>query len=174
MTRTLRVPLVVFTLALAMMIAMALPAAAVSHEDLLDVPDLPLEELPPLQEGLINVNVSDVVVQLPISVAANVCEVAVNVLAEQVRDDDAAVCEATAESGATVPWNDGNRNGNGQQRGLVNVNVSDIVVQAPISVAANVCEVAVNVIAQQDRSGDAAVCTAQGYSDAVVGNGDNG
>jgi hypothetical protein len=171
MTRTLRTPLVSLALAVAMMFAMAMPAAAVSHDDLLDVPDLPLDELPDLQEGLVNVNVSDVVVQLPIAVAANVCEVAVNVLAEQIRDGEAAECTSLAESGATVPWNDGNQNQRGQQRGLVNVNVSDIVVQAPISVAANICEVAVNVIAQQDRSQDAAVCTAQGYSDAVVGNG---
>jgi hypothetical protein len=165
MTRTLRAPFVALTLALAMMFAMAMPAAAVGHDDL----DLP--ELPPLQEGLVNVNVSDVVVQLPIAVAANVCEVAVNVLAEQIRDGDAAECTSVAESGATVPWNDGNRNGNGQQRGLVNVNVSDIVVQVPISVAANICEVGVNVLARQDRSGDAAVCDAQAYSPAEVGGG---
>jgi hypothetical protein len=171
MTGTLRKPFLGLTLALAMMFAMALPASAVTHEDLLDVPDLPIDQLPDLQEGLVNVNVSGVIVQLPISVAANVCEVAANVLARQIRDGDAAECTADAQSGAEVPWNNGNRNGNGQQRGLVNVNVSDIVVQAPISVAANVCEVAVNVIAEQDRSGDAAVCTAQGYSDAVVGNG---
>jgi hypothetical protein len=162
MTRTLRAPFVALMAAVAMMFAMAMPAAAVSHEN------LPLDELPPLQEGLINVNVSDVIVQLPISVAANVCETAVNVLAEQARGDDAAVCESTAESGATVPWNDGNRNGSGQQNGLVNVNVSDIAVQAPISVAANICETAVNVLARQDRSGDAAVCDAQGYSDAEI------
>jgi hypothetical protein len=158
MTRTLRAPLVALTAALAMMFAMALPASAVAHED--------LPELPDLQEGLVNVNISDVVVQLPIAVAANVCEVAVNVLAEQIRDGDAAECTSMAESGATVPWNDGNRNQRGQQRGLVNVNVSDIVVQAPISVAANICEVAVNVLARQDRSGDAAVCDAQAFSRA--------
>jgi hypothetical protein len=168
MTRTLRAPLLALSLAMAMMFAFALPASAVAHEDLLDVPDLPLDQLPDLQEGLVNVNVSDVIVQLPIAVAANVCEVAVNVLAEQIRDGEAAECEALAESDATVDWNDGNRNQRGQQRGLVNVNVSDIVVQAPISVAANICEVAVNVLAQQDRSGDAAICTAQGYSDATA------
>jgi hypothetical protein len=165
MTRTLRTPLVSLALAVAMMFAMAMPASAVAHEE--------LPELPPLQEGLVNVNVSDVVVQLPIAVAANVCEVAVNVLAEQIRDGEAAECTSVAESGATVPWNDGNRNGNGQQRGLVNVNVSDIVVQVPISVAANVCEVAVNALARQDRSGDAAVCDAQAYAPAEV-NGGNG
>jgi hypothetical protein len=165
MTETLRKPFLGLTLALAMMFAMALPASAVAHDN------LPLDELPDLQEGLVNVNVSDVIVQLPIAVAANVCEVAVNVLAEQIRDGDAAECTSMAESGATVPWNDGNQNQRGQQRGLVNVNVSDIVVQAPISVAANICEVAVNVLARQDRSGDAAVCDAQGYSDANVGNG---
>ncbi|WP_052667321.1 hypothetical protein [Nitriliruptor alkaliphilus] len=151
--------LAALTLALGLVLVAAAPSQA-------QVPELP--ELPPLQEGLVNVNVSDVVVQLPIAVAANVCEVAVNVLAEQIRDGEAATCDAVAESGATVPWNDGNRQGNGQQRGLVNVNVSDIIVQVPISVAANVCEVAVNVLARQDRSGDAAVCDAQAYAPAEV------
>jgi hypothetical protein len=149
MTGALRKPLLGLALAVAMMLATAMPAAA-----------------QPQQEGLVNVNISDVIVQLPISVAANVCEVAVNVLAEQLRDGDAAACDSVAESGATVPWN-GN-NGNGQQRGLVNVNASDIVVQAPISVAANICEVGVNVLARQDRSGDAAVCDAQALSDADI------
>jgi hypothetical protein len=158
MTRTLRTPLLGLTLALAMMFAMALPASAVTHGN------LPLDELPPLQEGLINVNVSDVVVQLPIAVAANVCDTNVNALAEQIALGDTD-CDAVAESGATVPWNDGNRNGNGQQRGLVNVNVSDIIVQAPISVAANICDTNVNVLARQIRTGDTA-CNAQGYSDA--------
>ncbi len=53
-----------------------------------------------MQDGL--VNVSDLVVQLPIAVAANVCDLNVNVLAEQLRagDDD---CDAVADSGAGGP-----------------------------------------------------------------------
>jgi hypothetical protein len=56
------------------------------------------------QEGLINVNVSDVDVgvianvQVPVAIAANVCGVAVNVLAEQLPGD--VECEADAEAAA--------------------------------------------------------------------------
>jgi hypothetical protein len=139
MTRTLRAPLVTLAMAVAMMLAFALPATA-----------------QPQQEGLVNVNVSDVVVQLPIAVAANVCDVNVNVLAEQLRDGG-AVCDAAAEPNATYEW--GNGNGNGQQNGLVNVNVSDVVIQAPIGLAANICDVNANVLAQQDRA-EGATCDA--------------
>jgi hypothetical protein len=104
------------------------------------------------QEGLVNVNVSEVVVQLPIAVAANVCDVNVNVLARQLRTGDAA-CDSAAESGATVPWP--NQNRSTQQEGLVNVNVSDIIVQVPIGIAANICDVNVNALAEQARTGDA-------------------
>jgi hypothetical protein len=56
------------------------------------------------QEGLVNVNVSDIDVgvianvQVPVAIAANVCGVAVNVLAEQLPGD--VECDATAESAA--------------------------------------------------------------------------
>jgi hypothetical protein len=148
MTRTLRKPLLGLTLALAMMFAMALPAAA----------------QPPQQEGLVNVNISEVLVQLPISIAANVCNVAVNVLAEQVLEDPDYACESQAESGANFAWNDGNRNGNGQQRGLVNVNAQDITVQAPISVAANICNLDVNVLARQELVDGQRTCEATAES----------
>jgi len=48
------------------------------------------------QEGLVNVNVEDVVIQVPIGVAANVCNLDVAVLAE-LTDDEAAPCDATIE-----------------------------------------------------------------------------
>src|SRR5215207_891173 len=95
------------------------------------------------QEGLVNVAVEDVIVQLPIAVAANVCDVNVAVLAQFV--DDAAACEATADSTATAGPN---QRGNTRQEGLVNVLVDDVLVQAPISVAANVCDVNVAVLAR--------------------------
>jgi hypothetical protein len=56
------------------------------------------------QEGLVNVNVSDIDVgvianvQAPIAIAANVCGVAVNVLAEQLPGD--VECDADAQSAA--------------------------------------------------------------------------
>jgi hypothetical protein len=65
-----------------------------------------------------------------------------------------------------------------QQEGLVNVNVSDneilkelnlsapITVQAPIGVAANVCDVNANVLAEQLRGGGAS-CEARNSSRAL-------
>jgi hypothetical protein len=144
MTGTLRKPFLGLTLALAMMFAMAMPAAA-----------------QPQQEGLVNVNVSDVLVQAPIGIAANLCNIAVNVLAEQVRDGD-TVCDADVESDAVFDTDNGDAP---YQEGLVNVNVSNITVQVPIAVAANVCDVAVNVLARQMRTGEVD-CTAVAESDA--------
>jgi hypothetical protein len=153
MTHSLRTTLTAGLAAVGLALAMLVGSAGSASAQ--EVP-----ELPPLQDGLINVNVSDVIVQLPIAVAANVCDVSVNALAEQLALGDTD-CDAVAEPNATVPWNSGN-DGAAQQNGLVNVNVSNIVVQAPIGLAANVCDVNVNVLARQLRTGDA-VCTAQTY-----------
>ena len=111
------------------------------------------------QEGLVNVNVSDVTVQAPIAVAANVCDVAVNALATQLKGGGGD-CDAAATSDAVFTPSEGPAP---NQEGLVNVNVDDVVVQLPISVAANVCDVAVNVLARQFKLGGAtcdAVATA--------------
>src|SRR5688572_29798984 len=75
------------------------------------------------QEGLVNVAVEDVIVQVPVAVAANVCDVNVAVLAEVA--DDAAACEATADSMATAGPNSNQRT---RQSGLVNVLLDDILV----------------------------------------------
>jgi hypothetical protein len=107
----------------------------------------------PRQEGLVNVNVSDVYIQVPVAVAANICELNVNVLARQLRAGGAE-CEAVADPEGTIAWP--NRNGGGgSQEGLVNVNVNDVWVQLPIGIAANVCEVNANVLAGQARLGEA-------------------
>src|SRR5687768_17051461 len=103
------------------------------------------------QEGLVNVNISDVTVQAPIAVAANVCDVAVNVLATQAKGGGGD-CEAVATSDAVFTPSEGPAP---NQEGLINVNVDDVVVQLPISVAANVCDVAVNVLARQFKLGGA-------------------
>lgn len=105
------------------------------------------------QEGLVNVAVTDNTIQVPIAVAANVCDVSVNVLAEQL--DDAANC--TALSGAHAS-SAGGGGGNNNQRGLVNLDLSNNVVQIPIGIAANICDVSANVLARQ--ADDAAPCTA--------------
>lgn len=114
----------------------------------------------PDQEGLVNVNVSGVVIQVPISVAANICDVNVNVLSEQL--DAPANCDVNAESDAVSIGAEGPP---AQQDGLVNVNISDVVVQLPITVAANVCDVNVNVLAAQiDSPSD---CNADANADAT-------
>jgi hypothetical protein len=118
---------------------------------------------PPQQQGLVNVNLSDVSVQVPIAIAANVCDVNVAVLVNELQDG-AAPCDADADSGATaITTTDGDAPA--LQNGLVNVNVTDIQVQVPIALAANVCDVNVAVLVA-DLQDDAATCDAAG--DAVA------
>jgi hypothetical protein len=123
------------------------------------------------QEGLVNVAIEDVTVQVPISVAANICDVNVAVLVNAFADD-AAACEATAESAAS----NGGGNGGGPpttQEGLVNVLVDDVLVQVPVSVAANVCDVNVVLLADIVND-DAAACDATAESRATQGPGAGG
>lgn len=119
------------------------------------------------QEGLVNVAVEDVVVQLPITVAANVCDLNVAVLAEIA--DEGGACTATADSAASAGPSG---NDNVRQEGLVNVLVDDVVVQAPIALAANACDVNVAVLSR--TLDDASACEAQAGSDAQAGGGGGG
>jgi hypothetical protein len=94
-----------------------------------------------------------------VSIAANICDVTVGVLVQDLRDA-AAPCESDAVSGASV---ERSPQGPASQRGLVNVNVDSLAVQVPISVAANICDVTVGVLV--DQLDDAAVpCQATGSS----------
>jgi hypothetical protein len=122
----------------------------------------PASAQPTMQEGLVNVNLQDIDIAVPISVAANICDVAVNVLAEYIGTGDTA-CTADAESGAV--FGPGGSGGGAQQRGLVNVNVQDVTVLVPVSVAANICDVAVNVLAQSNSTGQT-TCDAVAESNA--------
>ena len=90
------------------------------------------------QSGLVNVSATDV--QVPIGIAANVCQVSANVLAS-ASGQQFGQCDAVSQPSA-----DGGHGGSTNQRGLVNVSLSDI--QIPVGVAANVCQVSVNVLAQ--------------------------
>jgi hypothetical protein len=119
------------------------------------------------QEGLVNVAVEDVIVQLPIAVAANVCDLNVAVLSEIA--DEAGTCTATADSAASAGPSG---NDNIKQEGLVNVLISDVVVQAPIALAANVCDVNVAVLARV--LDDASACEAVAGADAQPGSGGGG
>jgi hypothetical protein len=130
-----------------------------------------LAEAQPTQEGLVNVLVDGVNVQIPIGVAANVCGVAVNVLAtaENFGDVDCdseviVIAEGNDRNGNGGNGNGGNGNGRqGDQSGLVNVAITDVNVQVPVAVAANICGVAVNVLAQAEDFGEV-TCTSQAIS----------
>ena len=113
----------------------------------------------PRQEGLVNVAVVDNTIQIPIGVAANLCDVSVNVLAGQL--DQADNCDAVAGADATRAGGDG---GSTRQEGLVNLAIEDNVVQVPVGIAANICDVSANVLARQ--LDDAAPCDATGNGTA--------
>jgi hypothetical protein len=102
----------------------------------------------PQQNGLVNVNISGNVVQVPIGIAANICDVNVAVLVDDFLDQ-AAPCRADATSTAEVfvtSPDGGGQPGPGDQTGLINLNISDNVVQIPLAVALNVCDLNVAVL----------------------------
>ena len=119
----------------------------------------------PNQSGLVNVAVVDNTVQIPIGVAANVCGVAVNILATATATAPVD-CTAVAGAEATGPGGSGG-GGGGNQSGLINLYVADNTVQVPVAIAANICGVAVNVLAQGVVSGPVS-CDAEGNADATA------
>jgi type 1 fimbria pilin len=78
---------IIATLAAMAMLAFAAAAPALAQE----------------QSGLVNVIIGDVTVQVPVAVAANICDVNVNVIAEQFVGTEDVVCEADADAMAEVP-----------------------------------------------------------------------
>jgi hypothetical protein len=114
------------------------------------------------QSGLVNVAIVDNTVQIPIGLAANVCGVAVNVLSQNIANGN-TTCNAVA--GATATRAGGGGGGGGSQRGLINLYVAHNTVQVPIGIAANICGVAANVLAQDIHNGDA-TCDARGNAGA--------
>jgi hypothetical protein len=117
----------------------------------------------PNQSGLVNVAVVDNTVQIPIGVAANVCGVAVNILASATAT---APVNCTAVSGAEARSTGNGGGGGGNQQGLVNLYVADNTVQVPIGIAANICGVTANVLAANTFSGPAS-CDAVGNATAT-------
>ena len=101
------------------------------------------------QEGLVNVYAEDVTVQVPVGVAANVCGVAANVLAQAGNFGDVDC----ASEGVAVAQDSDPNNPPPRQRGLVNLALVDVTVQVPVAVAADVCGVAVNVLANNVNAG---------------------
>jgi hypothetical protein len=116
------------------------------------------------QRGLVNVAVGDVTIQVPIAVAANICDVNVAVLVRDFRDDGEATCETVAGSEATVTR--GPASTPVVQRGLVNVAIGDVTVQVPIAAALNLCDVNLAVLVADFFDGGGASCEAEAGSGA--------
>jgi hypothetical protein len=119
------------------------------------------------QSGLVNINLEDNVVQIPVALAANICDVEVAVLVNRLRDTGSSVCNAEAFSGATVTPRDGG-NGSTRQDGLINVNIEDNTVQIPIAAAANVCDVTVAVLVGAILEDDATQCDARAGAGGIA------
>jgi hypothetical protein len=95
------------------------------------------------QNGLVNVSLANNTVQVPIGVAANVCNVSANVINSAPVSFISGPCRATSPVTAT---GGGGGGGSTSQTGLVNVSLSNNTVQVPIGVAANICNVSANVL----------------------------
>jgi hypothetical protein len=115
------------------------------------------------QDGLVNLALQGTTVQVPIGIAANICGVAVNVLATETLTGPV---DCTAEGVATAERSDNGGPNNARQRGLVNVAIQDTTVQVPVSVAANVCGIAVNAVATQTLVGET---TCEALAEATAG-----
>ena len=123
--------------------------------------------------GLVNVQIGDVTILAPISLAVNLCDVNAAVLVGQFRDDGDATCVATPESIAS-PGASGNGGNVNIGHGLVNVQIGDITILAPISVAANICDVNVAILVGQFLDDGDAECEATAESIASPGNSGGG
>ncbi len=125
------------------------------------------------QAGLVNVAVGDVasgnqvIAQVPIGIAAQVCGTGAAILANLEAGETA--CEITQDQATAAGIDGGPGKGKGQggnkanQTGLVNVAIGDVasgnqvIAQVPIQLAAQVCGTNVGVLAQ--LKGDDTACT---------------
>lgn len=117
------------------------------------------------QSGLVNVNLEGNTVQVPVALAANVCDVDVALLVSDLRDGTAD-CDAlsTSEADATVtPRGPGST----RQDGLINVNLENNTVQVPIAAAVNICDVSVLVLVTEVLGG-ATECTANAGAEGIA------
>jgi hypothetical protein len=115
------------------------------------------------QSGLVNVAVVNNTVQIPIGIAANVCGVSVNLLS-QATSTSPVNCTAVAGATAMSTGNSGGVGGN--QQGLVNIFIANNTVQVPVGIAANICGVAANILAQNISTGRV-TCNALGNGTAT-------
>lgn len=118
------------------------------------------------QIGLVNVAIGDVVLQVPVAVAANICDMNVGILVGDIRDGGDATCTAVSGSQATVTPAGPGGGPNQNQVGLVNVAIGDVTVQVPIAAAVNLCDVNLAVLVGQLEDTGTANCKAKADSGA--------
>jgi hypothetical protein len=100
--------------------------------------------------GLVNVALVGNTVQVPVGIAANICNVQANVIASNNFGGN-SLCTSASRATAT---GGGGGGGNTSQNGLVNVAITGNTVQVPVGVAANICNVQANVIATGNFGGN--------------------
>jgi hypothetical protein len=123
----------------------------------------PAAAQPIFQQGLVNIVVGDVTIQVPVAVAANICDVNVAVLVGDFRDEGSADCDsqAMADAGITdAVVTPGPPTTPIVQQGLVNVIIGDVTVRVPIAVALNVCDVNLAILVGDFFDDGNATCTA--------------
>jgi len=121
----------------------------------------------PRQTGLVNINVSDNTIQVPIAIAANICDVSVIAIASDIRDEGRTRCDALSTSTAEATITPGT-GGAASQNGLINVNLSHNQIQVPIAAAANICDVDVVILATEILFRDATGCRARADADGII------
>jgi hypothetical protein len=109
------------------------------------------------QSGLVNVSLSGNTVQVPIAVAANVCDLQVGVLAQGLTQ---GTVPCTALSSAPALSRSTGGGGGGSQQGLVNIAANNNTIQVPVGIAANICGVQAGVLASQLTQTGTAACNA--------------
>lgn len=116
------------------------------------------------QNGLVNLNLENVTVQVPVGVAANVCDVNVAVLANLVDTGATQHCSSIANAAGNAVTV-GAPTGTTTQNGLVNVNLSNVTIQVPIAAAVNICDVNAAVLASlTDTAGASCDATANSHA----------
>jgi hypothetical protein len=120
------------------------------------------------QTGLVNINVSDNVIQVPIGIAANICDVKVIALSAGIADTGETECTAISTSTAEATVEPGSGGGAASQTGLINVNLKNNQIQVPIAAAANICDVDVVVLATRILFNDATACRARAGAAGII------
>ena len=122
----------------------------------------------PRQNGLVNLNLSGNTVQIPVAIAANVCDLNVAAILAAIREDEDGETECSGEASALPEATMSRGGGDVRQNGLINVNISDNIIQVPIAAAVNICDVNVAILLAAILDQGATGCTADADAEGIV------